>query len=67
MTWDGCSEVERAPGKMGGRPVIRGTRIEPETLLLDAELGATPDEMHESFPTVSMETIQTILAFAHRA
>jgi uncharacterized protein (DUF433 family) len=36
--WDGCDEVERVNGKMGGRPVVKGTRIEPETLIQDFEL-----------------------------
>ena len=65
MTWEGCNEVEQVPGKMGGRPVVKGTRIEPETILQDAEMGATPEETHESFPTVPVITIRKIIAFAH--
>jgi len=40
MDWPGCDVVEQVPGKMGGRPVIKGTRIEPETILQDCELGS---------------------------
>jgi uncharacterized protein (DUF433 family) len=64
INWLECSEIETVPGKMGGRPVVKGTRIEPETFVADHELGATADEIHESFPTVAVDTIRTILSFA---
>jgi uncharacterized protein (DUF433 family) len=61
--WEGCEEVEQVPGKMGGRPVIKGTRIEPETILTNAERGASPEETHESFPTVPLAAIRRIVEF----
>jgi uncharacterized protein (DUF433 family) len=64
MDWSGCDVIEQVPGKMGGRPVIRGTRIEPETILQDYQLGSPIEEIHENFPTVPVETIRKILAFA---
>jgi len=66
MNWLECSEIEEVPGKMGGRPVIKGTRIEPETVIVDEEYGRTPEETHESYPTLSIETILKIRAFAHK-
>ena len=42
MNWLECDEIEAVPGKMGGRPVIKGTRIEPETVIMDEEYGRTP-------------------------
>jgi uncharacterized protein (DUF433 family) len=66
MDWSECSEVERIPGKMGGRPVIKGTRIEPETVLIDEEYGRTPEQTHADFPTVSIDTILKIRAFARK-
>jgi uncharacterized protein (DUF433 family) len=51
---------------MGGRPVIKGTRVEPETVLSDEEYGRTPEQTHASFPTLSVDTILKIRAFAHR-
>lgn len=66
MDWTDCDLVERVPGKMGGRPVIKGTRIEPETVLIDEEYGRTPEQTHESFPTLSVETIKAIRAFARK-
>jgi uncharacterized protein (DUF433 family) len=62
MDWSGCDVVEQVPGKMGGRPVITGTRIEPETILQDYELGSPVEEIHENFPTVTVDTIRELLA-----
>ncbi len=66
MDWTGCGEIEEVPGKMGGRPVIKGTRIEPETIVTDYELGSEVEEIHGNFPTVPMDTIRKVIAFAHR-
>ncbi len=62
--WDDCPLIERVPGKVGGRPVIKGTRIEPETVLVDEEYGRTPEQTHASFPTLSLDTILKIRAYA---
>jgi len=64
MDWTDCALVEAIPGKMGGRPVIKGTRIEPDTVILDEEYGRTPEQTHASFPTLSLETILRIRTFA---
>lgn len=65
IDWSACTEVETVPGKAGGLPVVRGTRVPAETILVDEELGATAEETHDSFPTVSLETILKIRAWAH--
>ncbi|MDP9169611.1 MAG: DUF433 domain-containing protein [Acidobacteriota bacterium] len=66
MDWKDCDMVEIVAGKMGGRPVIKGTRIEPETVLLDEEYGRTPEQTHASFPTLPVDTILRIRAFGHK-
>jgi uncharacterized protein (DUF433 family) len=66
MNWLECSEIEAVPGKMGGRPVIKGTRIEPDTIIVDEEHGRTPEQTRESYPTLSVETILKVRAFAHK-
>ena len=65
MNWIECDEIEAVPGKMGGRPVIKGTRIEPEVIVVDEEYGRSPEQTQESFPSLSVETILRIRAFAH--
>lgn len=66
MDWEACGLALRAPGKMGGRPVIKGTRIEPETIIIDEEYGSTAEQTHASFPTLSLETILRVREFAHK-
>lgn len=66
MDWAGCDLVEQVAGKMGGRTVIKGTRIEPETVLVEEKHGRTPEQTHADFPTLSIETILKIRAFAHQ-
>jgi uncharacterized protein (DUF433 family) len=65
IAWEECDLVERVPGKAGGRPVIRGSRIEPDVILVDEEYGRTPEQTHASFPTLPVDTILKIRAFAH--
>jgi uncharacterized protein (DUF433 family) len=33
MNWLNCEEVEVVHGRCGGRPTIRGTRIEPDPIV----------------------------------
>jgi uncharacterized protein (DUF433 family) len=66
IAWEECEEIERVPGKMGGRPVIKGTRIEPDLLIVEEEYGRTPEQTHTDFPTLPVDTILKIRAFAHK-
>lgn len=66
MNWMECDEVEAIPGKMGGRPVIKGTRIEPDLILVEEEYGRTPEQTVQDFPTLRVDTILRLRAFAHQ-
>jgi uncharacterized protein (DUF433 family) len=64
MDWTGCELVEVVPGKVAGKPVIKGTRILADTIVEDAALGAPVEEIHQSFPSLPEGTIRRLLAFA---
>jgi uncharacterized protein (DUF433 family) len=66
MDWLECEEIEAVPGKMGGAPVVKGTRVEPDTILTDYELGSSVDEIHGNFPIVPAATVRKLIAFAHQ-
>jgi uncharacterized protein (DUF433 family) len=66
IDWMECSEIEAVPGKVGGRPVIKGTRIEPDLVVVEAEHGRTPEETHAGFPTLSVQSIRAVLVFAEK-
>jgi uncharacterized protein (DUF433 family) len=64
IDWSGCDLVEIIPGKQGGVPLVKGTRIPVDTILEDVKLGASPEETHESLPSLPVDTIKKIRAFA---
>jgi len=65
LDWTGCELVERIPGKVSGRPIVRGTRILADTIVQDAELGSPLEEIHENYPDLSLTDIQQLISFAH--
>ena len=65
IDWTGCELVERVPGKVSGRPIVRGTRILADTIVQDAELGSPLEEIHENYPDLSITAIQRLISFVH--
>lgn len=65
IDWAGCDLVERIPGKVSGRPLLRGTRILADTIVEDADLGSPLEEIHENYPDVPVVDIERLIAFAH--
>jgi uncharacterized protein (DUF433 family) len=65
IDWAGCELVERIPGKVSGRPVVRGTRILADTIVQDAELGSPLEEILENYPDLPLATIQRLISFAY--
>ena len=64
IDWTDCDLVERIPGKVSGRPVVRGTRILADTIVQDAELGSPLEEIQENYPDLSLTAIQQLISFA---
>lgn len=65
LAWEECDLVEVVPGRCGGRPTIRGTRIEPGVILVEEECGRTPEQTQASFPELSADVIRRLRSFAH--
>ena len=65
VDWSDCDLVERIPGKVSGRPVVRGTRILADTIVQDADLGSPVEEIHENYPDLPVEDILRLISFAH--
>ena len=63
IDWTGCELVERIPGKVSGRPIVRGTRILADTIVQDAELGSPLEEIQENYPDLSLTDIQQLISF----
>jgi uncharacterized protein (DUF433 family) len=66
IDWTSCELIETVPGKVSGRPIVRGTRILPDAIVGSYDLGETIDEIRAGFPALSLSDIQTLLEFAHQ-
>ena len=64
VDWTGCDLVERVPGKVSGRPIVRGTRILADTIVQDFELGSPLEEIQENYPDLPLAMIDQLIAFA---
>ena len=65
IDWMACELIEAVPGKVSGRPVMRGTRILPDAIVGSYDLGETIEELHQGFPTLSEAKIKRLIEFAH--
>ena len=63
IDWMACELIEAVPGKVSGRPVVRGTRILPDAILNSYELGDSIEDIHEGFPTLSIGQIKRLIEF----
>ena len=65
IDWMQCELIEKVPGKVSGRPIVRGTRIMPDAIVDSYDLGETIDELREGFPSPSISQIERLIEFAH--
>ena len=65
IDWMACELIEQVPGKVSGRPVVRGTRILPDAIVDSYDLGETLEELSEGFPSLSTAQIKRLIEFAH--
>lgn len=56
--------IERRQDVCGGQAVIRGTRVPLRTILASLAEGATAHEIVSDFPTVSVDAVQGVIAYA---
>jgi uncharacterized protein (DUF433 family) len=67
IDWTGCPDVEQIPGKVSGEPVVKGTRILADGVVVNAESGLTPEEIaNEIFPGLGVDRARRIIAFARQ-
>jgi uncharacterized protein (DUF433 family) len=65
IDWTQCELIEQVPGKVSGRPIVRGTRILPDAIINSYDAGGTLDDIHEDYPGLSIPQIQRLIEFAH--
>ena len=62
MDWR--EHIEARPDVMGGKPVIRDTRITVEILLDWLAAGWTEAELFENYPRLTPEALKAVFAFS---
>ena len=60
------ARIAAEPGKMGGKPVIRGRRITPAMVLTMLSNGASREAVLEAYPVLEPEDIDACLLYAAR-
>ncbi len=63
IDWMACELIEQVPGKVSGRPIVRGTRILPDAIVNSYELGDSIEEIQEGFPALSIPQIERLIEF----
>ncbi len=64
LDWSACPAVERAPGKVSGAWVFRGTRIPVAAIFENLEDGLTIDEVVALYDGLTREQVKAVLEFA---
>ncbi len=57
------ARIAAEPGKMGGKPVIRGRRVTPAMVLGLLARGATRDEVLQAYPVLEPADIDACLRY----
>ena len=52
------------PAICGGAPVVRDTRVRIKVVLDNLAEGYTPEQIVKSYPSLTVEDVQAIIAFA---
>ena len=65
IDWTECPQVEVVPGKVSGVPILKGTRVQADSIVENYEGGSPVEEISENF-AISETTICEVLTFAAR-
>ncbi len=67
IDWNQCPAVERAPEKVSGAWLFKGTRVPVTALFENLEGGARVSEFLEWFPGVTRDQVEAVLKHAERS
>jgi uncharacterized protein (DUF433 family) len=61
---DLLQRIVSEPGVCGGRPCIRGTRIDVTVVLSSLSQGLTPQQIVKEYPALTLDDVNAALAYA---
>ena len=65
VDWSDCPIVEVVPGKVSGVPILKGTRVQADSIVENFEGGSPVAEISDNFG-IPEATIRELLTFAAR-
>ena len=65
LDWSKCPLVELDPCRVGGRPVLKGTRMPVEDIVANYEYGVSISEISAQFQ-IPVHLIRELLSYAER-
>ncbi len=63
VDWSDCPLVERDPFKLGGVPILKGTRMQADSIVENYEGGSPVEEIADNFE-IDEETVRLVLKYA---
>lgn len=63
IDWTGCPLVEVVPGKVSGVPILKGTRVQADSIVENFDGGSPLDEISDNFD-IPETVIRDVLAYA---
>ncbi len=63
LDWSACPLVERVPGKVGGVPILKHSRVQADSIVENFESGSPVEEISENF-AIPEDTIRAVLSYA---
>ena len=63
IDWTGCSLVEVNPWKVSGVPIVRGTRMQADSVVENYQSGSPIEEIADNFD-IPEQTVRDLLAYA---
>lgn len=65
IDWSECPDVERIPGKVSGKWIVKGTRILADGVIENAEGGVSLEELTtDVYPNLGVERAKRMIAYA---
>jgi uncharacterized protein (DUF433 family) len=62
--WNDCPAVERVPGRLDGRPVVKDSRVAAETIVESEDLGESAEETAYNYG-LRLQDVLDVLSYAH--
>jgi uncharacterized protein (DUF433 family) len=64
IDWSHCEDVESVPGRVSGAWVIKGTRVQADAVVDNAEDGFTAEQIATEIFELPVERVRAVLRFA---